>query len=67
MAVQESSNMKILTKRDLEEILPFKKTKLNELLMSNVLPVTKVGRQYITTEEQLIKWLKDNEGKTIDY
>ena len=59
--------MKILTKRDLEEILPFKKTKLNELLMSNVLPVTKVGRQYITTEEQLMKWLKDNEGKTIDY
>lgn len=59
--------MKILNKKDLEKILPFKKTKLNELLMSNVLPVTKIGRDYITTEEQIIQWLKENERKEIEY
>lgn len=59
--------MKILTQKDLLEILPFGRTKLNELLMSNVLPVTKIGRDYITTEERLNEWIKENIGKEIKY
>lgn len=59
--------MKILTQKDLLEILPFGRTKLNELLMSNVLPVTKIGRDYITTEERLNEWILENIGKEIKY
>ena len=59
--------MKILTQKDLLEILPFGRTKLNELLMSNVLPVTKIGRDYITTEDRLNEWIQENIGKEIKY
>lgn len=59
--------MKVLTQKDLLEILPFGRTKLNELLMSNVLPVTKIGRDYITTEERLNEWIQDNIGREIKY
>lgn len=59
--------IKILTKKDLLEILPFGKTKLNELLISNILPVTKVGKDYITTEERLNDWINENIGKEIEY
>ncbi len=59
--------MKILTQKDLLKILPFGRTKLNELLMSNVLPVTKIGRDYITTEERLNEWIQENIGKEIKY
>lgn len=59
--------MKVLTQKDLLQILPFGRTKLNELLMSNVLPVTKIGRDYITTEERLNEWIQDNIGREIKY
>lgn len=59
--------IKILTKNDLLEILPFGKTKLNELLISNILPVTKVGKDYITTEERINDWINENIGKEIKY
>ncbi len=59
--------MKVLTQKDLLEILPFGRTKLNELLMSNVLPVTKIGRDYITTEERLNEWIQENIGREIKY
>ncbi len=58
---------KILNQKDLLEILPFGKTKLNELLISGVLPVVKVGRSYITTEEKLSEWINNNIGKEIQY
>lgn len=59
--------MKILKKKDMLEILPFGKTKLQELLISKTIPATKVGRDYIITEEQLYNWLKKNEGQTVDF
>ena len=60
-------DIKVLTKKDLLEILPFGKTKLNELLISNILPVTKVGKTYITTEERINEWIDKNIGKQIKY
>ena len=65
--IKEMKIIKILTKKDLLEILPFGKTKLNELLISNILPVTKVGKDYITTEERLNDWINENIGKEIKY
>ncbi len=65
--IKEMKIIKILTKKDLLEILPFGKTKLNELLISNILPVAKVGKDYITTEERLNDWINENIGKEIKY
>jgi len=48
-------------------VLPFGKTKLNELLISNIIPVTKVGKDYITTEERINDWINENIGKEIKY
>lgn len=59
--------MKILNQKDLLEVLPFGKTKLQKLLLSGELPVTKIGRSYVTTDEQIAEWLKKNEGKTVDF
>ena len=59
--------MKILTQKNLLEVLPFGKTKLQKLLLSGELPVTKIGRTYITTDEQIVDWIKNNEGKTVDF
>jgi len=67
LLIKEMVIIKILTKKDLLEILPFGKTKLNELLISNILPVAKVGKDYITTEERLNDWINENIGKEIKY
>jgi hypothetical protein len=67
LLIKEMGIIKILTKNDLLEILPFGKTKLNELLISNILPVTKVGKDYITTEERINDWINENIGKEIKY
>ena len=57
----------IFTKKELLEIFPFGATKLNKLLNAGVLPVVKVGRDYITNQERLNQWFKKNEGKQIFY
>lgn len=44
-----SFDYEILSQNDLLELFPFGRSKLNALLRAGVLPVTKVGRDYITT------------------
>ena len=56
---------KILKQTDLYEILPFKKTKIQQLLRSGELPVVKVGKDYITTHELLNTWIQDHVGEEI--
>ena len=58
---------KILTQDDLLEIFPFGKSKLNQLLRSDVLPVVKVGRDYLISEKELDRWFERNKGKEIFY
>ena len=60
--MSNTDNKKILKQTDLYEILPFKKTKILQLLRSGELPVVKVGKNYITTYELLEKWIKENVG-----
>lgn len=55
----------IYTFNDLLTIFPFGKTKLRQLLKAGVLPVVKIGRQYITTESLLNRWFEENMGKEI--
>jgi len=59
--------VKIYSKKDLMEIFPFRKTKLQQLLNAGVLPVVKIGRSYLSSDEMIERWLMENVGKTILY
>lgn len=50
---------------DLLRIFPFGKTTLRQLLNAGVLPVVKVGRQYVTSDAAIQRWILDNAGKEI--
>ena len=52
---------------DLLTIFQFGKTKLRQLLLAGVLPVVKVGRQYVTSDEAIQLWVLENAGKEILY
>lgn len=58
---------KILKQTDLYEILPFGKTKINQLIKSGELPLVKIGNDYITTFKILEKWIKEHIGEEIYY
>lgn len=59
--------MKIITEKDLMNMLPFGKTKFYQLLKAGELPLVKVGKQYITTEAEVEKWIHDNIGNELFY
>lgn len=59
--------MKIITQQDLYNILPFGKTKTNKLIQSGELPLVKIGKDYITTEEKIEQWINENIGHEIYY
>lgn len=61
----EAYGMVVLKQTDLYNILPFGKTKVNELLQSGKLPVLKVGRDWITTADALSSWIEKNLGNEI--
>lgn len=57
----------IYTFNDLEKIFPFGKSKLLKLCKAGVLPVVKVGKDYISNPTLIDRWMKENEGKEILY
>ena len=64
----QTKNMnKILKQTDLYEILPFGKTKINQLIQSGELPLVKVGNDYITTFNILEEWIRNHIGEEIFY
>ena len=70
LEVQENSDSIkecILSQRDLYQILPFGKTKIQQLIKSNQLPLVKIGKDYITTFSILEQWISDNIGTEIYY
>lgn len=60
-------SLSIYTQKDLLKIMPFGRTKLLQLLKAGVLPVVKVGKSYLTSDEMINSWLKDHMGKEIFY
>ena len=50
---------------DLLDIFPFGKTKLRQLIRAGAIPVVKIGKQYITSEEAIQRWVAENIGKEI--
>ena len=61
----EAYGMVVLKQTDLYNVLPFGKTKVNELLQSGKLPVLKLGRDWITTPDALSSWIEKNLGNEI--
>lgn len=66
LEVQER-NKDIIGLKDIYEILPFGKKKILKLIQAGELPVLKIGRTYITTKEQLIKWIESHLGDELYY
>ena len=68
-AAENSRNIeeRILSQNDLYEILPFGKTKIQQLIKSNQLPLVKIGKDYITTFSILEQWINDNLRTEIYY
>ena len=56
---------RILSQKDLYEILPFGRTKIQQMFTAGVLPCTRVGKDYITTFELIEKWIRDNIGSEV--
>ena len=64
LGVQEG---KVLKQTDLYDVLPFGKTKINQLIKSGELPLVKIGNDYITTYGILEEWIRNHIGEEIYY
>ena len=64
---RNNCNNKILSQKDLYEVLPFGKTKIQQLINSNQLPLLKIGKDYITTYNILEDWIREHIGEEIYY
>ena len=58
---------KILNQKDLYDVLPFGKTKIQQLIASNQLPLLKIGKDYVTTYNILEDWIREHIGDEIYY
>ena len=56
---------KMLTVNDIQEHLHICKNTAYKLLKIKSFPKIKIGKSYIIPEDQYLKWVKDNVGKTI--
>lgn len=45
--------LKILNSKDLQVMFGFGKTKMSQVLNSGLLPVVKIGKQWVTTDAQM--------------
>ena len=57
--------LKILNSKDLQVMFGFGKTKMSQVLNSGLLPVVKIGKQWVTTDAQMQEWFNKNAGKEI--
>ena len=58
---------KILNQKDLYDVLPFGKTKIQQLIASKQLPLLKIGKDYVTTYNILEDWIREHIGDEIYY
>ena len=58
---------KILSQKDMYDVLPFGKTKIKQLISSKQLPLLKIGKDYVTTYNILEDWIREHIGDEIYY
>ena len=58
---------KIVSQKELYDVLPFGKTKIQQLIASNQLPLLKIGKDYVTTYNILEDWIREHIGDEIYY
>ena len=63
---QREEDLIFYAPKDLERILQFKSTKIQQLLKQQIIPSVKLGGQYRVSKEQLEEWFKRNAGKEFD-
>ena len=67
MADLGAQQNKFLRQTDLYKILPFRKTKINQLIASGKKKKKKIGKDYLTTYSLLEQWVKEHIGEEIYY
>ena len=67
LVAQTDYRNKILSQKDLYEVLPFGKTKIQQLIASKQLPLLKIGKDYVTTYNILEDWIREHIGDEIYY
>lgn len=58
--------MRVLHKKDLCEMFGYNPKKMKVLFETGFLPITKIGNDYVTTEEEMGKFFEKWKGKEID-
>ena len=67
LQAQTDYRNKILSQKDLYDVLPFGKTKIKQLISSKQLPLFKIGKDYVTTYNILEDWIREHIGDEIYY
>ena len=67
LQAQTDYRNKILSQEDLYDVLPFGKTKIQQLIKSRQLPLLKIGKDYVTTYDILENWIREHIGDEIYY
>jgi len=57
----------ILNLKDLMLLFGIKRTTMFKLLKADVLPVVKIGKQYLTTRALIYSWFEKMQGKEINF
>lgn len=57
--------MKVLTTKDVSDILRLGKNQTYALMSSKAFPSYKIGKKFFVTDEALNEWLRKVQGKTI--
>lgn len=57
--------MKVLTAKDVSDILKLGKNQTYMLMNSKAFPSYKIGKKFFVTDEALDEWLKKIQGKTV--
>lgn len=58
--------MVILHKKEICELFGYNPKKMKQLFETGILPVTKIGNDYVSTEEEMIRFFEKWKRKEID-
>lgn len=50
----------VLTSKELQEILRYKKEKIYKILQNKIIPSIRLGKKYLVAKEDVIKYIKSN-------